>query len=505
MHAFFLVIDLGTGGIHASLVGEDMRILDSGYEAVSYSKPERGPGWEFEPDALFHRTLNLAVQVLSRTISARERCLGLAVTSQRHGMVLVDGSGKELLGCPNMDNRAAETAEKVAREYGPYIYDITGRWPDYYFPAIRLAWMREKDPERFSRVERILMINEWLVWRLTGTARSEPTNAAETLLLDLPSRRWSSELQKMFQLENLRLNELIVSGAAAGGLSTAAASSLGLPEGLPVHLSHADTQAAVLGTGAAAGDVVIVNGSTTPSVRIVDSFPKDPKRRVWITPFLEGSWLIEANANISGMAYRRLIASYVELISSALKDLGLSADEQRLAEAAAKRVHWDHGGIGFWGPRVSDVKISKRSDTILVTDGSANPYEAILPSFLENLAFSVHENILLADSVAGSGDSTIFLTGGGSRNDYFTGLICSLFPERAVVRTRVLETTSIGAALSVLNAALGREGTRKIRDSLRLAVDSMKPLVPAADAKRRLEAWVRHYKEIVYPSDGRGM
>lgn len=501
--AHYLVLDLGTGGIHAGLIGEDLDILDSGYHPISYRKPERGEGWEFEPEALFRSVLDLAIEVLSRASSVRGACRGIVVTGQRHGMVLVDRAGRELLGYPNIDDRAVRQAAGIARDRGAYVYDRTGRWPDYFFPAARLAWLREEAPESFAAVDRVLMINEWLAWRLTGVAVSEPTNAAETLFMDLPSLKWSEELRKLFHLEHIRPNDLIPSGATAGGLTEASASRLGLSAGVPVFLAHSDTQAAALGTGAGVGDIVVVNGSTTPTVRILDGFPRDPERRIWATPYQGGTWMVEANANVSGMVYRRLTAAYVDFLSAALKDLGISADRERLAEIAAAQGEWGRGGTGYWGPRVSDVKTGKRKDALLISEPGANPYKAVLSSFLENLAFAVYENILLADSVAGSPSSTIFLTGGGSRNEYFTALVKALFPDRPVLRTKTLETTSVGAVLSVLSLTEGTDRIHALTDDLRRSAEGVKSSLPETEVRRGLEKWIGQYSEIVYIKSGR--
>lgn len=500
---YFLVLDLGTGGIHASLITQTLDILESGYEAVAYTRPSRGPGWEFNAEALFRSAMALAGRVLAGSEWGSSACRGLVVTSQRHGMVLSDRSGRELLACPNVDNRASPQAARIAERYGPTIYDRTGRWPDSFFPALRLVWLREEEPGLFAEVDRILMINEWFVWRLTGIARSEPTNAAETLLLDLPSLEWSDDLRRLFGLEGIRPVERIESGATVGGLSREAASLIGLAEGLPVHMAHSDTQAAVLGTGAVEGEAVVVNGSTTPVVRILAGYPWDRERRVWASPFSGDVWLVEANANVSGLAYRRLVSDFAGFLASSLRDLGLPADEARITRMAEERAAREGGGTGFWGPRISDVKTGKRLESILVTEGTVNPFEAILPSFLENLAFAVHQNILLTDAVAGSTADRVYLTGGGSRNEYFVSLLKALLPERTLLRTRSLETTSLGAVLSAMRASDGAEAANEAGNLLRTGVVSVSTGLPEPGVRRKLDEWLRFYSELAYPYSGR--
>lgn len=438
-----LVLDAGTGGGRAVIYDTAGRRLAAAYREWGYLRPaDGGPlALEFDPDQFWAILGECIQEALARAGGHAERVLAVSATSQREGIVLVDGMGREVYAGPNLDRRAQEEGEALAQQWGEEIYRSSGHWPTAMFAPARLWWLRSRRPHVYGEARHLLLMNDWILYRLSGRMVSEPTNGAETLCLDVKDRCWNYSLVEKLGLDAALLCPLVAPGTAVGEVTEAAAADTGLEVGTPVVAGAADTQAALLGAGVLeAGEAGIVSGSSTPVQLVVDEYVLDPQHRTWTSCHaVPGRWVVEGNAGGTGSVHRWL--------RDAL-EYG-SYDEM---ERAAESVPPGCGGMRcFLGPRVIyRPGVLEVPGSILgvgpdwVGDGCLRLYLA--RGVLENVAFAVRANLDLVEAVAGRRATRLVLTGGGSRSR----LLCQLVADvcgRPVTVPEDPETTSRGAAM----------------------------------------------------------
>jgi len=232
--------------------------------------------------------------------------VAVSSTSQREGCVLLDGNGSELYAGPNRDLRAQVEGDQLAQAHGDEIYTRTGHFPSGMFPAARLKWFQRHQPELYRQASRLLMINDWVLYRLSGVCASEPTNAAETCMFDLGKGSWANDLIEQLGLRRVLFADVVTAGTRIGAVSRLAAQATGLATGTPVVVGGADTQCGVLGSGAIdSGDMAVVAGTTTPLQLVLASLVIDPGGRMWSGPFLSADrFVLESNAGGAGTVYR---------------------------------------------------------------------------------------------------------------------------------------------------------------------------------------------------------
>jgi xylulokinase len=93
------------------------------------------------------------------------------------------------------DRRTEPQARAIENTIGrERIFEISGHAVEPIFTLAKLAWMRENWPERFSRARRALMMADWIAYRLSGEAATDPTLASRTLYFDIRQRCWSEEM-----------------------------------------------------------------------------------------------------------------------------------------------------------------------------------------------------------------------------------------------------------------------------------------------------------------------
>ncbi|MCP4401109.1 MAG: FGGY-family carbohydrate kinase [bacterium] len=275
---YVISIDVGTGGLHVSIMDSEGKVLTRAYRELIYAVDDTHNALTFNPDREFENTLHLLENVMAQADIDRKQVLSIAVTSQRHGGVFLDANHHAIYACPNMDDMAGREALTLSPTETQMVYRLTARRPTGLFQAVRLRWFKKRKPEFFTNIAAFLMINDWFVFQLTGKMVSEWTNAAETMLFDVKNLCWSDELRALFSVEHLELPDVVEPGTIVGTVKAELANRLKLGRETTVVLAAADTQSALIGTGALKnGDVTRalagVGYSRPEIIKSLASFP----------------------------------------------------------------------------------------------------------------------------------------------------------------------------------------------------------------------------------------
>lgn len=433
---FVAALDLGTGGLHIELYSPDGIVLSSAYQELQYQTGSLAGTLEFDPESLFRVSMQCLSEVIRKGAVGKNEKMTIAVTGQRHGSVFLDADYRPVLSVVNLDGRVDKHFLSRMQRDNENIYATTGRAAGEIFPAVRMAWMCTHQPDVYRRIHSFAMISEWLCFRLTGILRGERTNSLESLLMDIHIGQWSEELLSLFGLSHLDLPELVDPGSCVSTILPDVASTYGIPGDTIVSLSAADTQCAVIGSEATEdGDVVVVNGSTTPVVMVTNVLHSDPQQTTWSDLHVDDTFLIESNGGRTGIVYRettRLLAC------------------QALPEAVPEEifnVHKMKMTAHFLPDPTGHVTFHDVPQSVWF-QGELTDLLTYLPYLiLENNAFSIAAKILELVRVRGSGVKRIYLTGGSSRSVLTQTILSSLHHNQEVFLTPTFDTTTRGAAL----------------------------------------------------------
>lgn len=165
--------------------------------------------------------------------------------------LLVDAAGAPLTPCIIWsDQRAAGLVAALAPDADDH-YRITGNPPGATYTAAKLAWLRQRSPEAFSRAQAFLQPKDWLVAQLTGTLATDPSDASCTNLFDLRQGRWDDSLFELYGLPTRIAPPILASHEIAGRVTASAAARLGIQQGTPVIMGGGDGPVTAIGTGIA--------------------------------------------------------------------------------------------------------------------------------------------------------------------------------------------------------------------------------------------------------------
>ena len=117
------------------------------------------------------------------------------------------------------------------------------------FTAPKLLWMREKEPENFAKISKIMLPKDYVNYILTGVHSCDYSDASGMLLLDVQHKCWSREMLDICGLQQEQMPKLFESYECIGTVKPEIAALLGIPETVRVCAGAGDNAAAAVGTG----------------------------------------------------------------------------------------------------------------------------------------------------------------------------------------------------------------------------------------------------------------
>jgi xylulokinase len=226
---------------------------------------------------------NAVVQCI-RVIGARGRVrLGdiraLSVSSQGVTFVPVDDRGEEIGRAIYLhDTRAVEQAAAIRDAFGSRaLYDTAGQPAvNAMFEAARLLWIRGREPARFARIHKVVLVHDYLMYRLTGQFVTVPSIQSSSLLLDIRTRSWWPEMLHLVGLSEEQLPRLVEHGQPVGRIGARAVEETSLPPATVVVAGGIDQVCGMIGVRNIEKGVI---SESTGSVLALHTLSKEPFHR----------------------------------------------------------------------------------------------------------------------------------------------------------------------------------------------------------------------------------
>ena len=443
---YILSIDQGTTSSRAVVFDRGGQVLAMSQREFTQYFPR--PGWvEHDPQEIWQTQLAVICDALARAGVTASRVRALGITNQRETTVLWDRHTGEPVAPAIVwqDRRTAGFCDALrAAGHGPRIATKTGLVLDAYFSGTKLAWLLDHVPGARSRAERGELafgtVDSWLMWQLTGgrVHATEPSNASRTLLFNLQTGTWDEEMLALLNIPSGVLPQILPS---CGLIAETDAQLLGAS--VPIAGWAGDQQAALFGQACFApgmakntygtgcfmlmntGDQAVTSGHQLLAT-VAWQGPGAAQRPMAYA--LEGS-VFMAGATVQWLRDGLQIidsAAQVEALASSVPDTG----DVFLVPAFA--------GLGS-----PDWDGQARGTLIGMTRGTGRAH--IARAALEAIALQTADVFQAMSADSGLALSELRVDGGASQNDLLLQIQANVLGV-PVVRSRVRETTALGAA-----------------------------------------------------------
>lgn len=175
---------------------------------------------------------------------------GVSFSGQMHGLVLLDEQNNVLRNAILWnDTRTTKQCRDIDAKLGSKLLDITRNAALEGFTLPKILWVQENEPELFAKAARFVLPKDYLRYRMTGQVQMEISDAAGTLLLNVPEGQWSEEIAATFGLPAGFCPPLVGSTENTGSLQPEFAAESGLSAGTKVFGGGADNACGAVGAG----------------------------------------------------------------------------------------------------------------------------------------------------------------------------------------------------------------------------------------------------------------
>jgi rhamnulokinase len=160
--------------------------------------------------------------------------------------VLLDAEGNRLQDVYSYrDRRTDHVMEEVAKHISPaVVYQKTGI-QQLTFNTLYQLYAHDK--EELAKADQILLVPDYLYYRLSGRKINEVTNASTTQLLNLATREYDTDLLDFLHIRREQFADLTEPGEVLGFIKESLVQQYDLPECLLICAATHDTASAVLG------------------------------------------------------------------------------------------------------------------------------------------------------------------------------------------------------------------------------------------------------------------
>ena len=303
---YYTMIDIGASSgriMLAEIDNKQLALQEVHRFKNGFSRIDGSDRWDIE--TIFEEILTGLSKL--KALGVTECHLGIDTWAVDYCLIGTDG---QLLQLPisYRDERTKDTMEKVAQEIDKEtIYAKTGI---QFLNFNTLYQLYEEDKALLAKTDKILMIPDYLAYRLTGEMVGEVTNVSSSQMLNLETGEFDKDLLELVGIPREKFPELVVPGTKIGDVKADLTESYDLPKIEVIAAATHDTASANVGVPALGGKWAYLSSGTWSLIGVENDAPINDR------PAYEANFTNEWGAydtyrflkNITGMWFVQEIA-----------------------------------------------------------------------------------------------------------------------------------------------------------------------------------------------------
>jgi len=437
---YILSIDQGTTGSRAVLYGKNGKKIASAYEEFPQYFPK--PGWvEHDPEEIWKSVENSIQKVIKKAPKAAIAAIG--ITNQRETTVIWDrNTGKPVYNAIVWQcRRTAARCDQLKKKEAGLFRKKTGLPVDAYFSATKIEWILKNVPGAARKAKKGELCfgttDTWVLWKLTGgkVHATDYTNASRTMLFNVEKLEWDGEILKKFGIPENMLPKVRRSSGIFGRTEKIG----NLLSGIPIAGVAGDQQAALFGQ-ACFEPGTMKNTYGTGCFILLNAGKKRPVSRHGLIVTLgcgahgEPIYVLEGAVFIAGAA--------IQWLRDGLKILSSAPQSEKIAKSVKDNagVYFVPALVGLGAPYWDQ---NARGSIFGITRGTNAGH--LVRAALEAMCYQTKDVLLAMQRDSGLKIKDLRIDGGAAANDFLCQFQADILGIK-VIRPKIIETTSLGAA-----------------------------------------------------------
>lgn len=276
-------VDLGTTSMKIVLFDERNKMIASSRQEYKLITPSPTIV-ELDAQTYWLTFKKCIRRIIERKDVDLKRIKALAITGQGDSFVPVNRYGKPLRRTIIwLDNRSEEEAKLISDEFGlEEVYHTTGS-PEVVptWASTKILWLKRHEPEVYKKAFKYLLMEDYLIYRLTGQFVGDGSLYTSTLLFDINRGKWWDKILDFIGISPEQLPSLMQSGEIVGELTNEAAKETGLSEHTLVVVGGMDQACGCIGSGNIRPGIVTETTGTALNICVTTETPVfDPQKRI---------------------------------------------------------------------------------------------------------------------------------------------------------------------------------------------------------------------------------
>ena len=490
---YYIGFDLGSSSIKVALVematGKSIDVAQEPENEMSMLAIKNG--WaEQKPEDWWQHSCNAIAKLKKKHSITADQIKGIGISYQMHGLVLVDKAGETLrqsiIWC---DSRAVAIGREAFDGIGAEKCSTHLLNSPSNFTASKLKWVKENEPEIYSRIHKFMLPGDYLAFRFSNVINTTMSGLSEGMFWDFKNDTVADFLLEYYGIDASLVPDIVDTFGLQSTVDEKGAQESGLAVGTPIFYRAGDQPNNALSLNVLnPGEVAATGGTSGVVYAVTESLSSKESTRV--NNFAHVNYLKNKprigkllNINGAGIQFRWLLNN---LAVSSYDEMNTLAHEVPVGSDGVVVIPFGNGAERMLnnqeiGTRLVNVNLNNHQKGHLCRAA----LEGIAFSFIYGMEIMQSDGIEI--KVMRAGNDNLF------RSDIFSNTIATLMDcEIQIYKT----TGAIGAARAAgLHEGDFEKFGKNINDND--YVMSYKPLENKSDYKVAYQNWKKELELII--------
>lgn len=434
-----LTLDVGTTAVKAALFDETLQMLGLVIREYQLNTPQTD-FVELSAEVYWDNAVLGIRQLLQDTAVDPRDIAAVTCTTQGETLVPVDLNGKSLHpAIVWLDARAKQQSDQLAACFTKEAFYLHTGIPEMspYCPVAKVLWLKQEQPQVYENTAAFLLLEDYLLFRLTGRQVTNHSLICTTGYYDMISGALWADMFEKSGLDMAKFPPILPCAEIVGTITAAAAAETGLCESTVAVTGAMDQVASAIGAANIAPGIL---SETTGTCLAVGATVGPDATAQWSPIPVYTHAMPEYRFKLTVMQTAGMVLKWFrnEFCPDLMAAGGNAYD--RMSELAGAEPPLSRGLIMF--PYLTGMDSDPAARGVFFGAGLDTGRSCFIRAIMEAVSYSLRESM---DAMEGD-YSEIHSVGGGSKSDVWNQIksdVCGI-PVQVMAQE---EATSVGAAI----------------------------------------------------------